>query len=130
MRKYRNKSIEAYGIKWDSQSELARYEQLTELQKQGKIKKLVAHSKEIRFTLLEKCEYQCIDGKIKKQLPITYTPDFVYVQDGKQIAEDVKGMVTDAFRLKAKMFRSRYPKFILRLVKATSSKGKFTFTDI
>lgn len=117
-------------MKWDSYSELARYEQLVQLQNEGKIKKLVAHSKEIRFVLLEKCEYQSVDGKTKKQLPITYTPDFVYIQDGKQIAEDVKGMITDAFRLKAKMFRAKYPKYILRLVKATSSKGKFTFKDI
>lgn len=130
MRKYKNRSIEAHGIKWDSQSELIRYEQLLEMQKNKEIKKLMAHSKEIRFVLLEACTYETMEGQTKKQLPITYTPDFVYVQDGKHIAEDVKGMVTDAFRLKAKMFRAKYPKFILRLVKATTSKGKYIFKDI
>lgn len=130
MKKYKNKSIEAHGIKWDSYSELARYEQLIELEKEGAIQNLKPHSKEIRFLLLEACTYKDIAGKTKKQLPTTYTPDFLYVINGVSVAEDVKGMITDAFRIKAKMFRARYPKIVLRLVKAGFSKNKHTFKDI
>lgn len=130
MKKYKNKSIVAHGIKWDSQSELARYEELLELEKENQIKKLKPHSKEICFVLLESCSYKDLEGKVKKQRPITYTPDFVYTMHGVTIAEDVKGMVTDSFRLKAKMFRARYPNIILRIIKATISKGKYKFKDI
>lgn len=130
MKKYKNKSIEAHGMKWDSYSELARYEELLVMEKDGVIKNLKAHSKEICFLLLEKCTYKDISGKVKKQLPTTYTPDFLYMINGILVAEDVKGMITDAFRIKAKMFRARYPKIVLRLVKAGYSKGKHTFKDI
>jgi hypothetical protein len=130
MKKYKNQSIEAHGQKWDSLSELARYEQLLLFQKAGEIKELKAHSKEICFVLLSPCTYKDINGKTKRQLPTTYTPDFMYLMNSMVIAEDVKGMVTDAFRIKAKMFRSKYPNIILRLVKAKYSKKGFSFEDI
>ena len=35
--------------------------------------------------------------------PITYKADFVYLQDGKNVIEDVKGVRTDKYKLKYKM---------------------------
>ncbi len=130
MTKYRSKETVAHGVKWDSLSELARYEDLLEMQKRGEIKNLKYHSKEIKFLLLEKCEYVDFYGEKKKQMAITYTPDFTYTHNGALVAEDVKGIVTDAFRLKEKLFRARYPKVILRVVKAYKTKQGFKFTDI
>lgn len=130
MKKYRNKSINAYGTKWDSQSELVRYEQLLKMQERGEISDLKFHSKEICFLLLEKCVYKDFSKKEKKQQPITYTPDFVYRIGNQLIAEDVKGMITDSFRIKAKIFRFRYPLVTLRIIKALYSKGEYKFKDI
>ncbi len=47
---------------------------------------------------------------------VTYRPDFlVWGTDGLQ-AVDVKGMATPAFRLKAKLWKARYPTIPLVLV--------------
>jgi hypothetical protein len=131
MKKYKNKSINAYGIKWDSKSELARYEQLVQMEKKQEILNLKVHSKEINFLLLEKCTYKSFLGSELNQRKITYTPDFVYTtKNGILIAEDVKGMLTEAFRIKAKIFRYRYPDIVLRVVKAIYTKNGYRFEDI
>lgn len=49
-----------------------------------------------------------------KEKPIHYVPDFTYVEDGKLVAEDVKGYKTDVYRLKRKMFLYRYPEIEFR----------------
>jgi hypothetical protein len=50
--------------------------------------------------------------------PITYVCDFRYIEDGREIVEDVKGVSTALFRVKEKLFRYRYPQIELRIVKA------------
>ncbi|MGD2065874.1 MAG: DUF1064 domain-containing protein [Candidatus Bathyarchaeota archaeon] len=42
-----------------------------------------------------------------KQRPITYVADFKYEQDGKVIVEDAKGMKTDVYGIKKKLFLSQ-----------------------
>ena len=50
---------------------------------------------------------------------IVYRADFrVTYKDGHQEIEDVKGMETEIFKLKRKMFEYRYPDLTLKLVKA------------
>lgn len=49
-----------------------------------------------------------------KEKPIHYVPDFMYFEDGKLVAEDVKGYKTDVYRLKRKMFLYRYPEIEFR----------------
>ena len=53
----------------------------------------------------------------KRIAKITYAPDFVYVEDGAKIYEDVKGVETAAFKIKRKLFEKRYG-CVIRIVKA------------
>lgn len=48
---------------------------------------------------------------------IKYIADFrVVYQDGHEEIEDVKGIETDVFRIKEKLFRADYPDVILRVI--------------
>lgn len=47
---------------------------------------------------------------------IEYVADFQYEQDGKIIVEDVKGMETDVFKLKKKLFEYKYKDLELRII--------------
>jgi hypothetical protein len=50
--------------------------------------------------------------------PIIYRADFrITYADGHEEIEDVKGMETEVFKLKQKMFEYRYPDLSLKLVK-------------
>lgn len=46
-----------------------------------------------------------------------YKPDFVYCENGRLVAEDVKGMVVRDFPLRAALFRVCFPEIELRVVK-------------
>jgi hypothetical protein len=46
-----------------------------------------------------------------------YTPDFVYVENGREICEDVKGVVVRDFPLRAALFRHLFPTIELRVLK-------------
>ena len=104
--------IEAGGIKFRSKLELYTYRRLVEAGIQSEYEKHKYH-------LLEKFEFsgrsfesKKVRGKKEKEFievknkinPITYTPDFVNVED-KWVIE-VKGFANDAFPLKWKMFKS------------------------
>ena len=64
-----------------------------------------------------------VDGEGKKVRPIYYKADFTYTQDGREIVEDVKGIdratgkirSTEAFQLKWKLLRARYPEKVFRI---------------
>ena len=43
--------------------------------------------------------------------------DFKYIENGKTIVEDVKGIQTDVFKLKHKIFEKVYPDLELRIIK-------------
>ena len=66
--------------------------------------------RQVRYELIP--AFDC-DGKHYRSA--TYIADFVYtdVKTGKKIVEDVKGMRTDVYKLKAKMFAYRYGVSIL-----------------
>ena len=40
---------------------------------------------------------------------ITYRADFSYMRDGKRVVIDAKGYRMEVYRIKAKLFRARYP---------------------
>jgi hypothetical protein len=44
-----------------------------------------------------------------------YRADWVYVEDGRTVVEDYKGFQTAVFKLKAKIFRFKFPDIELRL---------------
>lgn len=100
MSKYRAKKTEIDGIKFDSKKEAKRYIALRELEKKGNIEKLVLQP---RFLLQEGFRK---NGKAYRK--IEYVADFMYEQDGKLIIEDVKGIKTDVYKLKQKLFEKRY----------------------
>ncbi len=102
--KYSNKKVEFNGIKFDSKKEMKRYKELLMLLRAKKINFLELQPK---FLLQEKFKYR---GKTERA--IYYIADFKYLRaDGKVVVEDVKGVETDVFKLKAKMFKKQYPQY-------------------
>lgn len=68
----------------------------------GEIKNLVLQP---RFLLQD----EFFDKNGVKHKKIEYVADFLYIDnDGKAIVEDVKGVLTDVYKLKKKMFLKKY----------------------
>lgn len=87
------------GITFDSKAEAKRYIELKLMLRAGQIK---SFNRQPSFLLA---------GGIR------YRPDFI-VWDGSQVwVEDVKGMPTAAFKVKAAEFREKYPYLELRIIK-------------
>ena len=96
-RKYRNKPVMIDGIRFDSQAEGKRWHQLLMLEKAGVIYNLrrqVWH------------ELKAANGAIACR----YRADFDYhdTSTGEPVTEDVKGVETRDFKLKAKLFREQF----------------------
>ena len=105
--KYKNKKIEFRGMSFDSIGERDRYVFLLSEQDKGEIRNL---RRQVRYALEIKGEHICF-----------YIADFVYdKKNGLQeredvslinwvnVVEDFKGMITDVFALKAKMFKANF----------------------
>lgn len=83
------------GRVFDSKKEAARYQELSMLERSGIIKSLVCQPK---FPLDVNGTRIC-----------TYIADFSYVdQSGREVIEDVKGIKTATYRLKAKLMIACY----------------------
>lgn len=100
--KYNAKKTMVNGIKFDSKAEAARYKILKKREATGEISELTLQP---RFTLQEKFKH---GGKTIRK--IEYIADFEYSKNGKQVVEDVKGVKTDVYKLKKKMFLLKYGK--------------------
>lgn len=99
--KYGNKKVVIDGIKFDSKKEAIRYSELMLLEKTGEITDLKLQQ---RYILQESFK---IDGKTIRA--ITYIADFTYKdKNGDLVVEDVKGMKTQVYNIKRKMFAKRY----------------------
>lgn len=93
-RKYKNIKTEVCGIKFDSKAEARRYSCLKLLEKAGEISDL---SLQPRFDLVvngKKCGF--------------YKADFKYIENGKEVVEDVKGVKTTTYNLKKKLIKAIY----------------------
>lgn len=105
-------------MKFDSQMEADYYLLLKEKQAKGEIENLKIHP---RYELQP--EFTLANGKVID--PIYYEADFEFNEKGKlsKIVVDVKGMITDDFALKWKMFNYLYgrgnPLLVLKYSKAT-----------
>ena len=111
MAKYSNKKTLIDGHKFDSKKEANRYSELKMLECAGEIDDLKLQPK---FLLQEKF----VDSEGKKQRKIEYIADFMYKdKSGYVIVEDVKGMETEAFKIKKMLFLYRYPDIIFKLIK-------------
>lgn len=113
--KYGNKKVEIDGYKFDSKAEGRYYNHLQLLKKAGEIKD---------FTMQPK--FRVMDGfkkHGKTHRAINYIADFEVIHNDNEIeVVDVKGMITQVFRIKEKMFHNKYP-HKLTLVKW--NKGRF-----
>lgn len=102
--KYHAKRTTVDGITFDSRREADRYLVLKGMEEDGLIEGL---RRQVRYELIPAFD---VDGRHYR--PVFYVADFVYVEDGKEVVEDVKGMRTDVYRLKSKLFARRYGKVI------------------
>lgn len=96
---------------FDSKREAGRYSELLLLQYAGMISDLKRPGEYMVFPAYTRC-----DGK--RIRPIKYRPDFEYLdtETGQRVVEDVKGIETQAFKLKRKLFEHRYG-IVIRIVK-------------
>lgn len=109
MNKYRNKKVIVDDYIFDSIQESRRYKELKLLLKAGKISDLELQP---HFLLQDKFKK---NGKTYRK--IEYIADFKYTENDKTIVEDVKGIQTDVFKLKHKIFEKLYPELELRIIK-------------
>lgn len=98
--KYRARKTTVDGITFDSKREADRYVVLKGMEEDGLIEDL---RRQVRYELVPAFD---VDGRHYR--PVYYVADFVYVEDGREVVEDVKGMRTDVYRLKSKLFARRY----------------------
>ena len=100
--KYNAKKTVIDGVTFDSRKEGRRYRELRLLEKSGVIKDLCLQP---RFLLQE--AYSKNGRAVRK---IEYIADFSYydLEKDKFVVEDVKGIKTDVYRLKKKIFEYKY----------------------
>ncbi|CAK7002796.1 MAG: hypothetical protein PEPC_00102 [Peptostreptococcus russellii] len=99
--KYRAEKMELDGILFDSKKEAERYSELKMLERANLITNLELQPK---FLLQEKFEY---NGKVIRK--IEYIADFKYIDEkGNTVVEDVKGLKTDVYNIKKKLFLNKY----------------------
>lgn len=106
--KYRNKKTQVDMYVFDSVLEARRYKQLALLERVGEIKNLKL---QVPFLLQESFRK---NGKTYRK--IEYIADFVYEENGQTIVEDTKGIKTDVFKIKQKLFEYKYPAFNLKII--------------
>ena len=97
--KYNNKITELDGIKFHSRKESLRYSQLKLYEKGGLIANLRL---QVAYELIPKL---VINGKNERA--IKYVADFVYTDTVNkcEVVEDVKGMITDIFKIKYRLMK-------------------------
>lgn len=90
------------GIRFDSRKEAKRYQELKLLERAGEIERLELQP---RFLLQDKFT---LDGKTHRK--IEYVADFKYwvIKEKRWIVEDVKGVKTQVYKLKKKIFLNKY----------------------
>ena len=90
--KYHNIKTTVDGIIFDSKAEAARWLQLKALERSGRIKRLERQTP--------------IDVTYNNVKLFRYRADFSYFENGARIHEDVKGVMTPVFRLKARILKA------------------------
>jgi hypothetical protein len=109
--KYKNHRTEIDGIVFASKKEAQYYVDLKERLLKEDIR---CFERQVEYELIP--PYENAEGKKIKAMK--YVADFVYMdKSGKEHIIDVKGLVTDVFRLKKKVFEWRYPTKVIEVVK-------------
>ena len=92
--KYGNVRVKVDGYTFDSKKESKRYAELKLLEKTGRIRGVLVHPDwEIEVQGKTICRYEA---------------DFAYRDCGKLIIEDVKGVRTEAYKIKKKLMKAVY----------------------
>jgi hypothetical protein len=103
--KYRNKKVIVEDYVFDSIAESRRYKELKLLLKAGEISDLKLQKK---YLLIP---------KQKDERPTSYIADFYYIENGKEVVEDVKSKITAKktdYIIKRKLFKQKYPEIKFR----------------
>ena len=100
--KYNAKKRTIDGHNFPSKREAERYCELKLLLKAGEIRILVLQP---RFLLQDKF----VDKQGNTHRKIEYVADFLYIdKEGRNVVEDVKGVLTEVYKIKKKMFLKIY----------------------
>lgn len=100
MSKYHSIKTVVDGIAFDSRREAQRYRELALLQRVGAISGLRL---QVPYELIPKHEIAGIKVRASK-----YIADFVYIEDGTEVVEDVKGYRTADYKRKKLQMKQRY----------------------
>ena len=108
--KYHSKKTVIDGITFDSKKEANRYCELKMLERCGVISNLELQ-KEYElipaqyefYSRYGKNGNRLKDGKRCLERSCTYKADFVYIENGKTVVEDVKGFKTEEYKIKKKL---------------------------
>ena len=103
--KYHAQKVEVDGIKFDSKKESRQWKELCMLEASGGISNL---RRQVSFELQPKYT----NNKGEHIRAINYVADFVYEKDGKTYVQDTKGIRTDVFKLKKKLFEAKFKDYI------------------
>lgn len=105
--KYHNHKVRKSGLTFDSKKEHKRYNELLLLQQAGEITNL---RRQVKFVLIptqrEPSKIGTRGGVKKGKLlerECAYIADFVYIQNGKTVVEDTKGVRTKDYVIKRKL---------------------------
>jgi hypothetical protein len=107
--KFNNRKVHYAGFVFDSVAEFHHYQGLQLREYAGEITGLEVHpvfELQAGFT-----------KRGKRYQAISYEADFAYYAGGKRVIEDTKGVLTDTFRIKQKLFEYRYPDLELTIIK-------------
>lgn len=100
--KYNAKKKVVDGHTFDSKREAERYCELKLFVRAGEIRDLELQP---RFLLQDKF----VDKQGNKHRKIEYVADFLYIdKQGRNVVEDVKGVLTDVYKIKKKIFLKKY----------------------
>lgn len=98
--KYKNKKIVYNNIRFDSKKEYAYYIKLKMLEDSGIIQDL---KRQVKYELQP--SYKFKDKTIRA---INYIADFEYIENGIKHIIDVKGIRTEVYKIKKKLFEYKY----------------------
>lgn len=105
------------GYQFDSLAEMRHYGELALRQAAGEISKLEVHP---RFAIAD----AFTDATGKRWKALIYIADFAYIENGREVVVDVKGVVTPVFRIKERLFRQRYPQVEFLVLSVSKRKGR------
>ncbi|RJS60139.1 DUF1064 domain-containing protein [Bacillus sp. PK3_68] len=114
--KYGNKKVERDGHVFDSLAEAKYYDQLKWLQAN---KQILSFHIQPRYLLQEAFKKNGVTHR-----KIEYVADFeVHKKDGSIEVVDIKGVETEAFKIKKKLFEFKYPHTLSLLTYSQDHKG-------